>query len=295
MNQFSIRDVEMLSGIKAHTLRIWEQRHGFNFCKRKESQHRYYDNDDLKQILRISFLYHHGYKISKIAKLSQEQISDLTPPGLLKTEYDDSVDALVDFSLKYDEAGFSKLLDETFEKMGFELGVLKVVYPFLEKIGMLWMTNQIIPAQEHFSTNLIQKKFFCMTEQLPSVVNSPEFTTLIFAPAGEVHEIPLLVARHILRKHGILNYYMGVDVSLPDLIYVCKHRKITHLYFHLITNFQMFEPEVYLNTLLEELPGIKIIASGPVVNTMRVVPDKVKIVSSLEEVLRMKDLMEIWA
>src|SRR3954469_3183685 len=102
MNNFSIKDIERLSGIKAHTLRIWEQRHGLSFCKRKESQHRYYDNEDLKQILRVAYLYHNGYKVSKIARLLPEEIKQLAQQKLGDLPHQLLINQLVEASLDYD-------------------------------------------------------------------------------------------------------------------------------------------------------------------------------------------------
>lgn len=291
MNQFSIRDIEMLSGIKAHTLRIWEQRHGFNFCKRKESLHRYYDNDDLKQILQISYLYHHGYKISKIAKLSAAEISEIAPTSFIPVT-NPVVDTLIQACIDYNENVFSEELERAINTSGLEEALLHVIYPVLEQIGMLWMSNQLIPAQEHFATAIIQKKIFAYTDSLPDVKEGSEALTLVFAPSGEMHEIPLLVARYILKKHGVKSVYLGADISVEEVKYFCENKKVTHLYFHLITNFQFFEPVEYLDSLRKAVPGVQIIASGPVMNKVRDVPEDVKILSSLEEVTRLQQIID---
>lgn len=282
----------MLSGIKAHTLRIWEQRHGFVFCKRKESLHRYYDNEDLKQILQISFLYHHGYKISRIAKLSAKEISEITPQSFPPEPKDRFADGMIKACLNYDEAGFTAELDKSIGAMGVEISLLETIYPFLERIGMLWMSNQLIPAQEHFSTAIISQKICRLTEDLPAVKENQTNTTLIFAPAGEMHEIPLLVARYILKKNGLRSYYLGINVNPEELSYFCRHKKVQNLYFHLTTNFQFFEPSEYIEMLQKAVPGAKIIASGPVMNQQGLTADNVKILSSLEEVLRMNRLID---
>lgn len=290
MNQFSIRDIEMLSGIKAHTLRIWEQRHGFNFCKRKESLHRYYDNDDLKQILQISFLYHHGYKISKIAKLSAAEISEIAPSAFVPA-LNPAVEKLIQACIDYDETVFAEELDRTINVSGLEDALLQTIYPLLEQIGMMWMNNQLIPAQEHFATSIIQKKILFHTDALTRESEGQQATVLIFAPSGEMHEIPLLVARYILKKHGIKNFYPGADISVEELKYFCQNKKISHLYFHLLTHFPSFEPLEYLESLHKAVPDVQIIASGPVMNQLRDVPEYAKILSSLEEVTRMQQLI----
>ena len=290
MNQFSIRDVEMLSGIKAHTLRIWEQRDGFNFCKRKESQHRYYDNDDLKQILQISFLYHHGYKISKIAKLSASEISDIAPSSFLPAA-NPAVDKLIQACTDYNEEVFSDELERSIQTYGLEDSLIRTIYPVLEEIGMLWMNDKMLPAQEHFATAIIQNKILAHTNALPAVSEDGHALALIFSPAGEMHEIPLLIARYILKKHGVRTVYLGASIGVEEVRYFCEQKKVTHLYFNLTTNFPFFEPVEYLDLLRKAVPNVQIIASGPVMNQLRDVPENVTIVSSLEEITRLQQIV----
>src|SRR6478672_1605934 len=116
MNNFSIKDIERLSGIKAHTLRIWEQRHGLCFCKRKESQHRFYDNEDLKQILRIAYLYHNGYKVSRIASLSPEEIKKLANTSMGDNVEDLVINQMIEASIDYDQPKFENILNNILQK-----------------------------------------------------------------------------------------------------------------------------------------------------------------------------------
>lgn len=129
MNIFSIRDIERLSGIKAHTLRIWEQRHGLCFGKRK-SQHRYYDNEDLKLILRVSFLYHNGYKISKIANLSKEEIQKITATDVSEFNYDLLINQMIEAGVDYDRVQFEQIIHHACSKLDLEKAVVKVFLSF---------------------------------------------------------------------------------------------------------------------------------------------------------------------
>src|SRR3982751_3024072 len=184
MNNFSIKDIERLSGIKAHTLRIWEQRHGLLLCKRKESQHRYYDNEDLKQVLRIAHLYHNGYKVSKIAKLSPEDIKKLANVGSSENSYGILINQLVEASIDYDQPRFVSIIDTTMLQLGFEKSIVHVFYPFFEKIGLLWMTEHVLPAQEHFSSYLIQNKIIASIDAIEQPVKGNS-RVIIFSPSGE--------------------------------------------------------------------------------------------------------------
>src|SRR5438105_12129127 len=123
MNNFTIKDIERLSGIKAHTLRIWEQRHGLCFCKRKESLHRYYDNEDLKQILRIAYLYHHGYKISRIATFSKDEIKKLATTNSGENNYDIFINQMIEASIDYDQPRFEKIIHNALLHLGFEKAI----------------------------------------------------------------------------------------------------------------------------------------------------------------------------
>jgi DNA-binding transcriptional MerR regulator len=285
MNKFSIRDIEMLSGIKAHTFRIWEQRHGLCFCKRKDSQHRYYDNEDLKAVLRIAYLYHRGYKISRIANLSEDDILELTTVNMDAQNCDVSIQQLVEAALDYDQLRFEKILQHAILRFGFEKSILQVFYPFLEKTGLLWVTGHLVPAQEHFSTGLIQQKIMVAIDRLGAVRTDQEDTILIFAPPGEMHEIPLLVALYHFKKHGFKTIYFGVNAPLPQLEYYCIHRKISHLFLHSLTNFSNKESGDYVQCLLHKFPGVKIIASGPVFKNTQLNSPLVKIANTVEELI----------
>ncbi|MEP6700893.1 MAG: MerR family transcriptional regulator [Bacteroidota bacterium] len=285
MNYFSIKDIEMLSGIKAHTFRIWEQRHGLSFCKRKHSQHRYYDNDDLKAVLRIAYLYHRGYKISKIASLSRDEVIKLASVNIEEYDYDLYINKLIESNIDYDQLLFEKIIQQAITRFGIDKAILSVFYPFMQKVGMLWVTEHLIPAQEHFSSAIIQQKLVLSIEKLGSLIQNKNDTVLIFAPEGELHEIPLLVAKYYLKKNGVKLVYFGINTSLQLLEYYCNYKKVTHFYFHLITNFTSKEPGEYILCLLSKFPGIKIIASGPALCNLPTFSSSVMIINSIEELI----------
>src|SRR5689334_7631491 len=145
MQSFSIRQIELLTGIKSHTLRIWEQRYDFFKAPRKESNLRFYTNDDLKKLLCISFLYHNGWKISKIAAMSEEEIRkqvDQVPIG--DTNYQTVIQHLLKAAIDFNEAEFLTVLNDLQPKIGFEKIVTDVCYPYLNRVGLLWDTSKII-------------------------------------------------------------------------------------------------------------------------------------------------------
>ncbi|MEP6748887.1 MAG: MerR family transcriptional regulator [Bacteroidota bacterium] len=284
MHHFTIRDIENLSGIKAHTLRMWEQRYGLCVCKRKESKHRYYDNEDLKHILRIAYLYHHNYKISRIAQLSQDEIIQLASKRNDSDEYEVMVNQLIEASIDYNQLQFEMVFNGLLSSMGLEKSIEKVVFPFLNKIGLLWMTGHMLPAQEHFCTFLIQKTIIAAINALPTVTNS-QYRFVLFTPEGEGHELSLLFVQYVIKKKGIKTILLGKNVSLNTVKDYCDQQPASHLYFHLVTNFTNCNPEQYVHKLSAAFADKKIIASGPALKDIQNLPGNVHLIRSLPEVI----------
>lgn len=262
MQRFTIRDIEHMSGIKAHTLRIWEQRYNLFTPKRKESKHRYYDNDDLKILLQIAFLYHSGWKISRIAQLTPQEILEAVTRTEINSEnFKITVLKLLEAAFEFNEQAFVRILDDLIETVGLETCVVQVCYPFLQRVGLLWMTNNIIPAQEHFSSYLIQHKIIAETDKLPEVPTDVEGIVL-FTPDGEHHELPLLFINYLLKKNNWRTIYLGSNVKIKNLKKLESDKTISHLLLHVLTNFSGWEIDDYLENLCTAYPHIKIVASG---------------------------------
>jgi DNA-binding transcriptional MerR regulator len=301
MNTFSIRDIENLCGIKAHTLRVWEQRYQIVCPKRKAGNHRLYDNDDLKYLLRIAYLYHNGHKISALAKLDETALCELALrlPQVGGTN-EIFINQLMEASMDFDQELFDRILHNIILHMGFEKAIAQVVYPFLKKIGLLWLTGNVIPAQEHFASELITKKLEVAIHGLESpmpassgeplaggpLVGGPlpgGKNVLLYTPSGEFHEIPLLYMRYLMKKNGIPTVYFGKNICMEELRYYCGHRTVTHLYLHLVTNILRCEPDLYLQKLTELFPDQQIVISGCLGEGVRGAYPRVRILKSLEE------------
>jgi MerR family transcriptional regulator, light-induced transcriptional regulator len=262
MQKFSIRDIESMSGVKAHTLRIWEQRYDMFKAQRKESLHRFYDNNDLKKLLRISFLYHNGWKISKIASLSDdEMINQVVQSKIKKDSFIPYVLKLLEAAVDFDEKKFRGLLQEVINNVGFETCIKEVCYTFLNRVGLLWMTNNIIPAQEHFSSAIIQHMIIAETNKLPKPPQKDE-SIILFTPEGEYHEMPLLFIQYMMKKAGRNIIYLGINVKWQDVISVFQLGEVKEIYLHLITNFTKLDVNDYLQQLCTSLPEKQIILSG---------------------------------
>ena len=286
MDYFSIKDIENLTGIKAHTLRVWEKRYNLIISKRKDSKHRYFDNEDLKTILRITYLYESDFKISQIAKLSAEAINTFANIDHKKSISTEAyILQLIRATIDYDATNFDSILNNAITKLGFEIAISEIAYHLLKRMGLLWLTNHLIPAQEHFATNLIKSRIIRAIEELPNTTSGSKELTLLFTPYGEFHEIPLLFAHWLFKKNGRRVIYLGTNTSISDISLCVEQRGVTHLYFHLITNLT----GKTLNEFVEELqilfPTIKIIASGPYTKNLSLNSPNLICLKSMEEMI----------
>lgn len=286
MDYFRIKDIENLTGIKAHTLRIWEKRYQLIVSKRKDSNHRYFDNEDLKTILQIKYLYETEFKISQIAKLSPEAIATFAHIDFSNSKNAEAfilqlLNAIIDFNSE----NFNNILDAAINQFGMQVAITEIAYGLLRRIGLLWLTNHIIPAQEHFASNLIKSRLIQAIEELPQKQKKSDHTTILFAPSGEFHEIPLLFIHFLFKQNKRNVCYLGTNTTLEDLEYCVSKRQITHLYFHLITNLSGKTINELVEELLTKFPEIPLIISGPLANQISISSPKLVCLRTIEQML----------
>jgi len=262
MSHYSIKDVESLSGIKAHALRIWEQRYNIFKPKRTDTNIRYYDDLDLKLILNISVLNKHGHKISKIAEMSEDELrQEVIHLSDRTQDASDKIQALTLCTMDMDEEKFDYLLSQSIKQIGFENTMLKIIFPFLNKIGVLWLAGSINPAQEHFMTHLIRQKIMAASDNLKSNYNEGK-KYMLFLPEGEWHELSLLFANFLLRSRRQRTSYLGPTLPLNDLqgaYQVCK----PDFLFTVITNHLSFQQtQNYILELSTRFSQATILLSG---------------------------------
>jgi len=261
MSNYSIKDLEKLSGIKAHTVRIWEQRYKLLNPKRTETNIRYYDDDDLKLILNVALLNENGLKISKIAKMSGEEIkAEVLQFTDRSFAYDDQIHSLVLAMVEFNEERFEKIISTNILKFGFELTMVNVIYPFLSKIGVLWQIGSVHPGQEHFISNLVRQKLIVAIDGQIYTGGGRKF--LLFLPEGELHEMALLFTSYLLKANGHKVIYLGQNTPDEDLKNVYKVYQPDYLVTAITTNPSSEFVEPYLQSLGESFPKSKIIASG---------------------------------
>jgi DNA-binding transcriptional MerR regulator len=285
MHSFTIRDMEHLTGIKAHTIRIWEQRHQLVAPKRKESLHRMYDTEDLKFLLRIAFLYRKGYKISKIASMKPREIDDLVLQAGRVGDYESLINQLMEASIDLDEAQFRQTLDHLQTSIGIEASLIHVIYPYFEKIGLLWMTGNVIPAQEHFASNLVRNWILKNMPSNPSYDGIIMPATLLLCPPNEHHEIPILFLQYLFRQNGKPAINFGINTSVDILQEYLQKQHANVILVYLITSFVHSGPSDYLRKLLDTFPSQEIVAAGPAFVQVDIDSDRLKIMRSLDELL----------
>jgi methanogenic corrinoid protein MtbC1 len=281
MGQYSIKELEQLSGIKAHTIRMWEKR--IIEPSRTSTNIRYYSDLDLKKIINVSLLNTYGIKISKIADMSLE---DMNKKVLELSELHNTrgghIDQLVVAMIDMEEELFEKILNNLILRFGFEKTITEIVYPFLEKIGILWQTQNITPAHEHFISNLIRQKIIVAIDGLPLPQKTAK-KILIFLPEGELHELGLLFYHFLIRKSGYRTYYLGQNVPHEDLVSVYKvHQPV--LMITSVTSTPSIPVETYLQRLANDFGETNILVSGFQVQKFNgFVPSNVQIFSTALE------------
>lgn len=258
---YSIKDLEQLSGIKAHTLRIWEQRYNLLSPKRTDTNIRFYDDDDLKLILNVALLNDNGYKISKIAKMNLSEIrAEVVTLSERTLTHDDQIHALTICMIEMDEERFDKVLSTNILKIGFEQTMLNIIYPFMSKIGVLWQTGAINPAQEHFMSNLVRQKLIVAIDGQIYKGGGKKF--LLFLPEGELHEISLLFAAYLIKLKGHKVFYLGQSTPRADLELVYKMHKPDYLMTVITTSPGSEQVQEYVDDLCHKYEQAQIILSG---------------------------------
>jgi len=286
MNAFTIKDLENLSGIKAHTIRIWEQRYTFLRPQRTGTNIRYYNNDELKTILNVALLNKYGFKISHIDKMNEVEMKDrILSLSQVQAQQERIINDLIQSMVDLDIESFESILDNYIMARGIERSITQIIFPFLEKIGILWATNHINPAQEHLVTNIIRQKLIVGIESVNTHMHVNK-SILLFLPEGEHHELGLLFIYYLLRSRGVKVLYLGANVPLNDVEYVVKVKNPDIAYTHLTSLANNFNFDKFLNNLSLKVKGVPIVVSGQVTQQYRKsAPQGIHLKRSLPEVM----------
>ena len=281
---YSIKDLEVLSGVKAHTIRIWEKRYHLLTPYRTDTNIRFYNDFDLRRILNVSLLVNNGFKISKVARFDElkmkESVLEVTKKNTTESDY---IDRLILNMLNFDNIGFYKLMDEIIAKKGLEESVVKVFFALFERIGTYWQVGSIFPAQEHYVTSIFRQKLKAETDKI-GFENLNGSTILFFLPDGELHEMSLLFYSYLAKKYGYNVIYLGQFVPFDDLMKVQSHIKIDHVFTAFINPLTKEDLENYLVKLKETFRDQKIFITGwQVQHSNPELPRTVKIVKDYKD------------
>ena len=263
MASYSIKELENLSGIKAHTIRIWEKRYGIIKPARTDTNIRYYCDNDLKRLLNIAILNRYGMRISDISKLSNPEMTEkVINVSSDSSNAESNIENLIVAMVEMDEYKFDRILSKYIMHEGFENSVIKVIFPFFEKIGLLWQTGSINPAHEHFVSNLFRQKLMVAIDNIVVTESHTAKKFILFLPEAEYHELALLFYNYLIKKSGRLVYYLGSSVPFGDVVETSKMVNPDFLFTSLTSSLNKNEVIKYLNNLSQTFPFQKILVTG---------------------------------
>ncbi|MEI6816396.1 MAG: MerR family transcriptional regulator [Bacteroidota bacterium] len=263
---FTISQLQQFSGIKAHTIRVWEQRYNALTPMRSEGNTRYYDNSQFRRLLNIVSLMESNYKISKLCAMTDKELFKILEEQLEKSIVSDDgneyfISQLIASGVSFDEVHFEKIFSNCLLRMGVKDCYVMIIYPMLNRMGMMWSNGTMSPAQEHFISNIVRQKLFAAIDSLP-----PSKTTndswLLYLPENEYHEIGLLFASYIIRHAGKKVVYLGNNVPYETIVTAVEEIEPTNLLFFLVHNDNPEYSQMYLDTLNKGFKNIKIHVSG---------------------------------
>lgn len=288
---FSIKDLENLSGIKAHTIRIWEKRYGLLKPDRTESNIRYYDLENLKKLLNISILNSQGHKISQIASYKNEELEAKVRE--YTSGHDDSkhyINSLKVSMLNYDRNLFEHTYNSLIAESSFKDVFVNVLVPFLQNIGLEWQSNSITPAHEHFFTNLVKQKLLINIERVQQVLpKDPEDVFVLYLPLNEIHEFGLLYLHYVLLLKGKYSVFLGQSVPTSNLISVQKtFKKVNFISYFTVKP----DPDDVIN-YLEEFNSLLLNGSGDSLTILGRRTLGLKLPKHLEEIKVYNDIIEL--
>ena len=224
-NVFSIKDLENLSGIKAHTIRIWEKRYNILAPMRTDTNIRSYDLASLQKLLNITLLHNFGYKISKIASYPEDKIPLLVREIISeKSVKNHAISAFKIAMVNFDQEHFFTTYNQLLSEKSFREVFHQVFIPLMNELGLLWQSNTISPAQEHFISYLIKQKLLVNTEKLQ--ILKPIKTDKVFVlslPMNEIHELGLMYLNYEILLHGYKTIYLGESMPIENLKEVKRH------------------------------------------------------------------------
>lgn len=261
---YSIKDLETISGIKAHTIRIWERRYHLLSPSRTGTNIRIYSDEDLRRLMNVATLLRRKYKISKIAVLGDDKLRDLVllPPKGQEGTGAEIIGQMTLHMLHFDGPSFSLLLDQVIEKSGFGEAATEIIFPFMQNVGTFWQVGSVVPAHEHFVTTLIRHRFIRELTREQSLPKEGK-AMVSFLHEEEMHDILLLYYSILASKKGYRVLYLGQNVPVSDLEHLSGIDAITHALTVFTHALEPGKLEEILRKIADLLPGRRVILTGP--------------------------------
>jgi len=291
MTSYQISDLERLTGIKAHTIRIWEKRYNLIEPHRTSTNIRYYDDAQAKKLLKVSTLLAQGIKISIISKFSDKEINfkiqELQQQGTDDVVCAGYINELIGSMLVFDESGFEQTFSSAIIRFGMYQAMLKVLYPFLHKTGLMWSLEEAMPVQEHFAICIIRRKLIRAIDGLSSPTKKSK-SFLLFLTSDEWHETGLLFSDYIIRSHGYKTFYLGQNMPTDNLKDIIINTKPTHILTLYIARRELSIIEKELTTLSKQNPKLKLLVAGS--NSFEKISKKLKsltVLTSPDDLLKL--------
>ena len=287
---FSIKNLEKISGIKAHTLRIWEKRYNLLEPERTDTNIRRYSLDSLKTLLNVTLLYNHGFKISKIASLSEDEIPDLVRNIALKSNSEQvSINAFKLAMINFDCELFDNNYDEILQHHNFEYVFIDIFMPLMKELGILWQTGAISPTHEHFITNLVKQKIHVQSELLQRTTNFKQDQPIfaLFLPENEIHELGILYLNYLILSEGYRTIFLGQSLQTSSLETLYTYNTTFNFVTYITVEPNKDDIMPYLNDFHEKLlskTDSKLIIFGPqqLEIDIETLPRKIELYRSVE-------------
>jgi MerR family transcriptional regulator, light-induced transcriptional regulator len=282
--KYSIKDLEVLSGVKAHTIRIWEKRYRLLVPDRTGTNIRYYSDDDLRKIINISLLVKNNYKISRIAAWDTQKIQEeILSLSKRENHEPDHIEQLISFLISFDNQKFLQLINDIISSKGIERAYPEVFFRLLEKVGMYWHAGVLYPAQEHFVFNIFRQKLLAETEK---ITNSDPGTpvVLFYLHENEMHELSLLYYAYIVHKIGFNTIYLGPQVPFHDLERLKQSARVDHVFTAFINPMPPDTLNEYLHKLSRLFDRQSVFITGLQVQKLEYdLPANLKVIREVEQ------------
>jgi len=293
---YTIKDLERLSGIKAHTIRIWEQRYNLFKPDRTTTNIRQYRDCELRLLLNISLLIRHGSKISHVSRLTEHEINTkvqqlVVSPETSNAYFDAQIDNLVFSMLDLSSKDVDATLDSCIKEYGFEQTMLSVIIPFLYRVGVMWSTGESSIIQEHFLSNLIRERMIIEINKCKHVKNDTSESYVLFLPESEWHEVGLLFASYLLKKRGKQVVYLGQNMPLLEVIYFSNKYKPTYLLTFLSSRYSLGSVKDYIYEISSKVMHSKILIAGNATKeSLFTIPENINFLYEVADLIKVAEL-----